>query len=148
MASERDAEIITNLRSNGRMGLTDLSKRTKIPISTLHERIKASKKTGLIKRFVALVDFRRFGYNSRAKIILKVGRDDRERIKDFLMRSDNVNSLYRINNNYDFFVDGVFIDMKEMEDFIDFMERNYRVENVQVFFVLDDLRREEFMTKK
>ena len=72
-----DLLIISSLRQNAREKLTNMSKKTRIPVSTLFDRIRMHEGK-LIKKHTALIDFNKLGYNTRANIILKVKKTDRE----------------------------------------------------------------------
>ncbi|MBM3199331.1 Lrp/AsnC family transcriptional regulator [Candidatus Woesearchaeota archaeon] len=140
-----DLLIISSLRQNAREKLTEMSKRTRIPVSTIFDRIKLHE-NGLIKKHTALIDFSKLGYNTRANIILKVGKGDREGVKDFLMKHGSINSAFKINNGYDFLIEAVFTNIKEVEDFLEVLDEKFGVKSKQVFYIIDDLKKEEFLS--
>ena len=53
---KKDTNMISELRKNGRIQLTELSRRNGLPISTIHERLKGYIAQGLVKPSV-LLDF-------------------------------------------------------------------------------------------
>jgi len=140
-----DLLIISSLRQNAREKLTEMSKKTRIPVSTIFDRIKTHE-GNIIKKHTALVDFGKLGYNTRANIILKVNKDDREDIKEFLMKHNSINSAFKINNGYDFLIEAVFANIKEVEDFTDLLEEKFSIKSKQVFYIIDDLKKEEFLS--
>src|SRR3989344_1327098 len=140
-----DDLIISYLRENSRMSLTQMSKRTNIPISTLYERIKGYQKK-VIKKHTAIIDFAQLGYGTRARVLFRVKKDVREDFKEHLLHSPYLNELYKVNNNYDFMAEFIFRQMKEMEDYLDSLEEKYRVEK-EVFYILEELKREGFLSK-
>lgn len=146
MLKDKELRIISFLRQNARMGLTEMSRKTGIPISTIYETLKANS-GGLIKKITCIVDFRELGFNVRANIMLSVRRDQRDKLVEFLMRNANVNSLYRINNGYDLLVEGIFRSIGELEEFLDRIEAQFRVKGKQVFYIIEDIKREEFMSE-
>lgn len=93
-----------------------------------------------------MVDFGKLGYNTRANIILKVNKGDREAIKEFLMKHSSINSAFKINNGYDFLIEAVFSNIKEVEDFTEELEEKFSIKSKQVFYVIDDLKKEEFLS--
>ncbi|MDP2907193.1 MAG: Lrp/AsnC family transcriptional regulator [Nanoarchaeota archaeon] len=140
-----DLLIISGLRQNAREKLTEISKKTRIPVSTIFDRIRTLE-GDVIKKHTALVDFGKLGYNTRANIILKVGKGDREAVKDFLMKHNSVNSAFKINNGYDFLIEAVFANIKDVEDFIESLEEKFSIKSKQVFYIIDDLKKEEFLS--
>lgn len=141
---KREMLIISALRQNCRQSLTDMSKDIRIPISTLHERINCYDRT-LIKKHTALIDFAKLGYNTRAKVLVKVEKEQRKKLQEFLEECANVNTLLKVNNGFDFLADMVFPHIKEMEDFVEGIEKKFRVINKEVFYVIDEIKMEEFL---
>jgi DNA-binding Lrp family transcriptional regulator len=136
--------IISLLRQNARETLTNISKKTKIPISTLYDKIK-SKNEGTILRHTSLLNFGELGYFARANIMIRGRKEEKDILKEHLLNHFNVNSLYKINNGYDFLMECVFKNLKEVEDFIEKLESDYGIEETKIHYIIDDLKREEFM---
>jgi Lrp/AsnC family leucine-responsive transcriptional regulator len=142
---KNESEIICQLRQNARISLTRMSRKTSIPVSTLHEKLK-SYRNGLVRKYTALIDFSAFGYATKANMFLKFEREDKESVRAYLMKNQNVNSLYRINNGYDYLVEGVFRNIKEAEEFLENLEMRFNLRERQVYYIIDELRREEFLS--
>ena len=145
MMKKNDWELIACLRKNGRETLTRISKKTNVPISTLYDKLR-SEKMNIITKHTCLLNFTQIGFNTRAKISLKVDKESRDLVKDFLIKDFNVNSLYKINNGYDFMVEVVFKDLKDLEDFIERLEERFRILEYKVYYIIDDLKREAFLS--
>ena len=146
MFSKKDFLILSYLRQNARITLTNLSKKTRIPISTLFDKLKLHEKRFIIKH-TSLFDFGKLGYNTKANVVLRVDKKQRDALKEYLSRSQHVNSVYRITNGYDFLVEGVFRSIKEQEEFIEKIEERFDIKDKKSFFVIDDIKREEFLSK-
>jgi len=145
MIKPGDKKFIAELRKNSRETLTNISRKIKIPISTLYDKLKNQEKNLIIKH-TTLLDFNKLGYNCRANIMIKVKRENRERIGSFLKEHDNVNNLYKINNGYDYLIEAIFQHIKEMEEFMEQTDQEYGIEEKKTFYIIEDLKREEFMT--
>jgi DNA-binding Lrp family transcriptional regulator len=144
--NEKDLLILSQLRRNARMKLTDMSKATKIPVSTLFDRIILYKDRGLVKKYTALVRFEDFGYKARALVIFSAkNREDREKLFELLDKHRNVNCLFKVNNGWDYMAEVVFPGIKEVEDFLDDVEEKVRLKNKKIFYVIDELKKEEFL---
>ena len=137
-------KIISHLRQDARMPLTTMSKKTSIPVSTIFDRLKLNEQNLIIKH-TSLLDFSKLGYFTRANITFKVDREDKEGLKEYLMKHQSINSVYRINNGFDFIVEGIFKQIKDMEEFIDQVENKFKVQDTKSFFIIEDLKREAFM---
>ncbi len=145
MSKQKELVILANLRENGRESLTRLSRKTAIPISTIFEKLKGYEQ-GLIKKHTCLINFAQLGFKTRATILLRIAQDDRDKVKDFLLKHKAINSFYRVNNGFDFMVQAVFHEMKEAEGFVESLEASFKVESKQVLYMIDELREEDFLS--
>jgi DNA-binding Lrp family transcriptional regulator len=144
MIDNKDLIVVSYLRQNARETLTRLSKKTRIPVSTIYDKIKTNE-NNLIIKYTSLLDFSKIGFNTRANLMLKVKREKRDDLKDYLIKHQNINSLFKINNGFDFMVDVVFKHIKDMEDFIEILEQRFNIIDKQVHYIVDDIKRESFM---
>ncbi|MDD5086426.1 MAG: Lrp/AsnC family transcriptional regulator [Candidatus Nanoarchaeia archaeon] len=144
MVEKKDLIVISYLRQNARETLTRLSKKTHIPVSTIYDKIKTNE-NNLIIKYTSLLDFSKIGFNTRANLMLKVKREKRDELKDYLMKHHNINSLFKVNNGFDFMVDVIFKHIKDMEDFIEILEQRFSIVDKQVHYIVDDIKRESFM---
>lgn len=143
--NQKDLKIIAYLRQDARMPLTKMSRKTHIPVSTIFDRLKINENNIIVKH-TSLLNFDKLGYNTRANITLKVDREDKEALKEFLVKSPSVNSVYKINNGFDFMIEGIFKQIKDMEEFIEDMEQKFKITDKKSFFIIEDLKREAFMS--
>ncbi len=140
----KDILMIAALRQNARATIGDMSRQTGIPSSTLFDRLNS--KDSSIKKHTALVDFGKLGYHTIAKIALKTKKEQREALKEFLANHNNLNSVYRINNGFDFFAEGIFRNVKEMSDFMEEMREKFSIEREELFYIIEELKKEAFLS--
>ncbi len=141
----KDEQLIAHLRVNGRMPLTDLSRITKEPVSTLHEKLKKYVKKNILKPTV-LLNFDAIGYPAKAYVLLAVEPTDKEKLLDFLRNHPSVNSLYRVNNGWHVLMECVAVSMQAMENFIEQIETRFPIKHKEVHYILEELRRENFLS--
>ncbi len=146
MLRKTDLLFLTFLRQNARETLTRISKKTGIPISTLYDKLRQQEKS-LIMKHTTLIDFTKLGYNSRANIMLSTAKEDRDKLRSYLKEHSSINSLYKVNNGYDFMAEGVFENVKELEDFIEELEEKFNLQEKKVFFIIEDVKRENFLSR-
>ena len=142
---KKDLMIMSYLRRNSRESLTSISHKIKIPISTIYDRLRVYEHTTIMK-YTSLLDFAQLGFNTRANIAIKVEQSERESLKRFLMEHKHVNSLFKINNGFDYLADVVFRHVKDLEDFLESLESRYHIKEKQVYYVIQDIKREEFLS--
>ncbi len=144
MIDKKDLKIVSWLRRNSRENLTKLSRATGIPVSTIFDRIK-SNSAGVVNRFTVLLDYSLLGFGARATLLVKAG-SEKHLLRDHLAKCFNVNSLYRVNNGFDFIAEVVFRDLLEVEDFVGELELKFGVREWEVHYWIEELRREQFLS--
>jgi DNA-binding Lrp family transcriptional regulator len=140
-----DLKIISILRQNSRESLTKISRLTKIPVSTIFDKIR-NKTDNYIKKNTCLINFQNLGFNSRAKVVIKVHPEYRESIKEFLLRCKNLNSIFKINNGYDFLLDVIFKNPKELEYFFENIESEFKIIDKNIYYIIDEIESEKFLS--
>ena len=145
MLRKKELLILTHLRADSRKSLTMISRETGIPISTIFDKVnKLGKST--ISKYSPLLDFQKLGFGIRINFALKANDKKKQEFKDFLLTNKNVNSILRLNNGFDFFVEAVFKDMKGFEEFSESLEK-FKIKKKKEFLIIEDLKKEEFLTK-
>jgi hypothetical protein len=84
---------------------------------------------------------------TKASIMFKVHKDDMNLLKSFLEKHQNVNSVYRINNGYDFIAEAVFYNITGFKEFIEKINDGFRIKDQKMFHVVEDIKRESFMSE-
>ncbi|MCD6245088.1 MAG: Lrp/AsnC family transcriptional regulator [Candidatus Korarchaeota archaeon] len=69
-----DARILNEIVRDGRITLTELSKRVKAPRTTLTSRFRKLIESGHVKGFTAILDYRKLGYQLTAFVLVQVKR--------------------------------------------------------------------------
>ena len=145
MLDKKELIILSKFRENSRESLTKMSKKISVPVSTIYEKLKGYEKS-VIKKHTSLLDFSKLGFNTRATIILKVTKENKDPLKDFLLNNRYVNTFYKINNGYDFMIEAIFRELNEVESFVEELEDKYNVQDKKVYYIIDELKKEAFLS--
>ena len=145
MINEKDMLILAHLRRNSRLKLTDMSKKTGIPISTIYDRM-SSLEPYFLRKHTAIINFEQLGFMTRVKIAMKINRDQRKALEIFLVKHENINNVFKINNGYDYMIEAIFRNVRELDDFMDDIETKFTFEIKTTYFVIEDVLRESFLT--
>ncbi len=145
MVSKKEILILSNLRNNGREKLTNISKKTKIPISTIFDKIRGYEDNFIIKKHSCLLNFSKLGYDFDVCILIKTNKEEKDRLKEFLINKECLNTIFKTSNNYDFFVEGIFKDMQELQEFIDCLENEFNLIKNDVLYIVGEIKREAFL---
>jgi DNA-binding Lrp family transcriptional regulator len=147
MIPTKDLMILTELRNNSRETLTNMSRNISVPVSTIFDKIRHYN-GNLIVKHTTIIDFTRLGFNARANIMVKVDKGVRDEAKRFLANHQNINSVYKVSNGFDFLAEGIFKNVKDVEDFLEYFESKFKLDEVEVYYVIEDIKKEGFMNDK
>jgi DNA-binding Lrp family transcriptional regulator len=144
MLTDEELAIISHLRENSRKNLSKISRETRIPVSTIFDRLKKYEKS-VIKKNTALLNFKELGYSVRVNLMLRVDEKGRQEFEKFLSRTENVNTAYSVGTEYDYMLECVF---KNIEQWQEFMKKvmKFKVLDKKEFFIIKDLKKEAFMS--
>lgn len=145
MVKKTDLLLLAHLRKDSRQSLKEISRSTHVAVSTLHDRIKANADNAIIRNS-CLINFDALGFGVKAHVMFKINKSDKENVRKFLLKSFNVNNLYKINNGYDFIVEVVFRSISEMEDYLEELDHKFSIKSKDVHYITEDLKREAFLS--
>lgn len=147
MLKQKDYELLGHFRKDSRMSLTKMSRATKIPVSTIFDRMRKLKAENIINKHTSIIDFRKLGFEIRTLMLLSTQKDKKSNLQQFLENHVKVNSLVRINNGYNFFIEVIFKNIAEFDVFLEELEE-FNPLTKKEFFVMEELRKESFLTHK
>ncbi|MBT3406028.1 Lrp/AsnC family transcriptional regulator [Candidatus Woesearchaeota archaeon] len=136
-------QLLSHLRENSREKLTTISKATNIPISTLFDFLK-DLQGGVITKSTVLLNFSELGYHTHAHVFLKVGVDSRDKLKKHLYFHDNVNSVFKLNDGWNFVVETAHKSVKELDAFIEDLGAKFSLEDHKIHYLVDEIKKEGF----
>jgi DNA-binding Lrp family transcriptional regulator len=142
---KKDLSLLQQLRSNARISLTEMSKKTRIPISTLFERLKINEKH-LITKHTSILNFKELGFSTKMQVLINVPIHKRASLESYLLSHECVNSLYSLAGNYHFLAETIFRDLNEAQKFMNLLEKDFEISNIETNFVSKDLCREKFFS--
>jgi len=141
---KRDIVLLTLLRQNSRESLVRLSKKSFMPVSTIYEKLKGEFKR-YVKKYTAIIDHHNIGFPIHAFMLLKVQKEDKNNVEQFLSKHHLVNSIYRINNSFDFIVEFYAPSINKLDDAIDLLNDKFAILDVMIYFVSREIGKEIFL---
>ena len=142
---QEDRKILSCLRRNARETLTNISKDTGIPISSIFDRLKRLEKIEIITRYTCLLDMEKVGFSVTVFLFLKIANKRQNEVEKFLMENPNVNNLLRVNGDWNLIVDVLFRDINSFELFADTFKNDFKEIEISIHYVLEDIKRENFL---
>ena len=122
---EKDLEILKLLKDNSRLTSRQISKKTRIPITTIHNRIKKLEENGIIKNFTLNLDYKKLGQPILAYILINInytlptgGKISQEDIAKKIRVLSNVEEVNMVTGGMDMMLKSRFANIEELYDFI------------------------------
>lgn len=137
--------LVSSIRKDARVSLSKLSRQAGMPISTIYERLKRFEGS-IIKKYTATIDFAGIGYNAHACVLVKIEPGERLKFQEYMLNCSHLNSFFKINNGFDFYMEFVFRNLREFEEYIDTIECRFRILEKHTFYIVNDLKREQFLS--
>ena len=98
-----DISILSHFRSDAKAQLKDLAKDLRVHPNTLLQRVRKLEKIGVIKKYVAIMDYEKAGYDLHVIINMKVKRGragDMDQLKD-LINIAELEAIYAVSGVWD-----------------------------------------------
>ena len=144
-----DVELMDELRKNSKITIKELSKKFNIHPNTVLQRIRRLETTGIIKRYQAVIDYRKLGYSLTAIIVMDMSKEGMESIDNLLkgiQHLSELESLYITSGG----VDAVaIVHAKNNSDLLEIIKKIYaqkEVSKTTTYIVLKQLKHSEEFT--
>ena len=147
MLTNKEILLLSNLRADGRQSITKLSRKTKIPISTIYDKLKRYEEEHLIKKYTPILDFTVLGYAVRITLLVRVPPEQKTQAKEFFQKNKAVNTCYRVHTVYDFLIEALFKSLEDVQIFLDATEQGMQVTAKEVYYMLEECKKEDFFAE-
>jgi DNA-binding Lrp family transcriptional regulator len=122
--TEKDLFLLEELQENCRRSLKDISKEVKMPMSTVHEKIKRFEKAGLIRGYRTLLDEKKLGFDITAFIMVSTknvsgDKDFQRKIADKVASLPHVLETHTMQGDWDLIIKVKFRNIHELGKFVD-----------------------------
>jgi len=144
LVDQSDLKILDYLRRNTRETMTRISKETGIPISSVFDRLKRLEAIGVIHRYTTLLDMKKIGIHVCVIVFFKTTDVMKQSLEHWLKDNKHVNTLIRINGDWDFMAEALFNNIRALEAFTQEIREEFEGVQCSVQYILDDLKREGF----
>jgi len=114
-----DLKIIRSLSGNARKPFKTIAEEIEVSDATVRKRVKRMVENGIIKQFNLLLDYHKLGRIIKAFIGLRINPQRLRPLVEHLEVNPDVQVLYRTTGNVDLFLEVIFRDMEELNEFLE-----------------------------
>lgn len=144
MLDEKDLNILRMLEDNARLTSKALAKKLRIPLTTVHNRIKRLEREGIIKGYTLVLDYKKLGRPISAYVLISVkyerGETSQEKIAKELKGNYEVEEVNIITGESDILIKVRVKDIDELNDLIIKKLRNIQgVDTTKTMIVLSSV---------
>lgn len=118
MLSKKDMKILDVVRSNCKLSTREISEKTGIPITTIHNRIKKMEKDGIIKYYKAVIDNKKIGRAIQAYISITCNYKFQGQIIKQITVMPIVEECYVLTGTNDVLIKIAVTDVEQLNDFV------------------------------
>ena len=118
MISKKDIKILDVIKKNCKLSTREISEKTGIPITTIHNRIKKLENEGIIKSYKAVIDNKKIGKNVQAFIQLTTNYRSQDYIAKKISAIPEVEECYILTGTTDVLIKVVATDVDQVNSLI------------------------------
>jgi Lrp/AsnC family transcriptional regulator for asnA, asnC and gidA len=116
---EIDIQILSMLRLNSRAANIEVARDLKISEATVRRRIKNLEEKGIIKGYSTYIDYQLIENPVKAYVHLGVASETRDDVVKKIVAHNRAVAVYRVTGDFEILCVMLFVDMSEMQTFID-----------------------------
>ena len=144
---KKDEKILELLKENSKLTTQQISKKTLIPITTVHSRIKKLEKEGIIKKYTLELDNKKLGKNISAYIhivvdykLLKENKISQHELTKKIRQNEFVEEAAMVTGGTDIIIKVRVKNVDELDFFVTKYLRNINgIEKTQTMIILNEL---------
>ena len=137
-----DVEILRVLEKNSRLSLRKIAKKIGVSVATVMHRINRLEKEGVIRKYVALLDYDKLGYELEAVISVNVAKGKLFEVEKKIATDPCVHAVYDITGHFDVVVVARFKTRKSLDTFVKKIQTYDFVEKTETAIVLNTIKEE------
>ena len=136
----KDLKIISMLKEDSRMQIREISKKTGIRPSTVHQRIVRMRKEGIIEKFTLKMNNKAMEENFVVFMLVKT--KPAAILGNSITGSKHVKEIFGVTGEYDVMMKLKFRDVEEFNDFVLRFRKEQKIETTLTMIATADIKEE------
>jgi DNA-binding Lrp family transcriptional regulator len=138
-----DLKIINQLNQNARTSFREISRKLKISLTTVANRVKRLEQEGIIKGYIPLINLDKLGYNLLTIIGIRISRGKLMEVERRISKNPHVYEIYDTTGEWDSLIIARFKNREELNKFIKSVLSVEHVERTMTWLVLNVVKDEK-----
>ncbi len=138
-----DLKIIDVLNHNARTSFREISRKLKISLTTVANRVKKLEAEGIIKGYIPLIDLDKVGYSLLTIIGIRISRGKLMEVERKISKNPHVYEIYDTTGEWDSIIIARFKNREELNTFIKRVLSVEHVERTMTWLVLNVVKDEK-----
>jgi len=139
-----DVKILEILQGNAMISVKEMAGKLSLTTTPIYERIKKLEKSGIIKKYVALLDADLLGKSILVFMNITIKDHHSEKREEFIRQMDQlavVTEFYHTSGSFDFLVKVRFADIKTFRDFlVNDVASIHNISDIESQIVLEEIK--------
>lgn len=142
-----DKEIINNLILDSRLSYRKIASKLKVSVATVMHHVNQLEKDGIIKKYSAIIDYDKIGYDIEVLIEIKISKGKLFMIEKKIASNPNVFAVYDTTGEYDATILARFRNRRNMDNFLKKIQTYDFVERTHTKLILNTIKEEKMLIK-
>ncbi len=138
-----DAAILDVLGENARLSLRKIAKKVGCSVATVMNRINKLQKEGIIRKYSALIDYDKLGYDLQALVHVRVSKGKLFQVEKKIASHPNVCAVYDITGPFDSVIITRFKTRRSLDNFIKKIQTYDFIERTETNLILNTIKEEQ-----
>ena len=138
-----DLKIINVLNENARTSFREISRKLKVSLTTVANRVKRLEQDGIIKGYIPLINLDRVGYDLLTIIGIRIAHGKLTEVERKISKNPHVYEIYDTTGEWDSLIIARFKSREELNTFIKRVLAIEHVERTMTWLVLNVVKDEK-----
>jgi DNA-binding Lrp family transcriptional regulator len=140
---KKDTVILGVLDKNARLSLRKIAKKTGLSVATVMNRLKRLEEEGAIRKYSAVLDYDKLGYDMQAMIEIRVSKGKLFQVERKIASHPNVSAVYDVTGSFDAVVLAKFKNRRSMDAFIKKIQTYDFIERTETKIILNTIKEDQ-----
>lgn len=137
---ELDLKIIKEFQADARQSYREIAEKLRIAEGTVYNRVSKLKEMGVIRKFIADINYAKLGYDLTALIGIRGKGGHLSDIESKISKEKNVTTLYDVTGEYDAIAVAKFHDRTELNELVKRINSLPNVERTNTMLALNTVK--------